>query len=160
MRVKWQDRRFLLYQSLFWLCLRFREVSWVDTAFVQKVKDSFQAPGRLIKWHGFCPPIHFWVSLCWVQKALWQERVVPLFTQNTVFLFFIHERLRRSLLRLPCGTQQNVFCVCVWPLDSHSCHFKSSFFVLQWCPPSFLHRGGRPWCLKLSVIKCFPGLKL
>lgn len=125
-------------KPLFWLCPRFREVSQVDTAFVQKVKHSFQAPGQLIKWHGVLSSHSFLnhpllgpTLFCNTEKSLYSfGRCLAIFHSWNIALLTVTSRLWDSTERP---------CVYIWPRYSHSCHFKCCFFVLCWCPP-FLHR--------------------
>lgn len=123
-------------KPLYWICLRFREVRRVDTAFVQKVKHSFEAPGQLIKRHGVLSS-HSFLNQPLLSPELFCNTESHSIHSDAVLQFFIHEKSRCSPLHIAFWDSTELPCVCIWPLYSHSCHFKSCFFVLCWCPPSF-----------------------
>lgn len=106
----------------------FREVSQVDEAFVQKVKHSLEAPGQLIKWHRVLS-FHSFLNkpllgpklFCNTEKSLYSFRCcLAIFHSWNIVLLPVASSLWDS-------TEWS--CVCIWPQHSHSCHFKSCFFV-------------------------------
>lgn len=129
MSVKEQNRRQLLYQTFIITLSKVQGVSQL----LSKGELFISSPRQTTKttW-SFCLSIHSWIILCWLQSSLASLSSFSI-RSDTVEQFFIHETARCSS---PSGFNRTVLCLL---LTSHSCHFKSCFFVRRWCPPSFLH---------------------
>lgn len=68
-------------------------------------------------------------------SAKTRRRFYSLWCRRDIFFDLWNITLPPSRPAAP-KTQQNGSVSGVWPLYSHSCHFKSRFFVWRWCPLS------------------------
>lgn len=140
MRVKWQDRMLLLYQTciLTLSAVQGSQLCWHSFCAI-KVKHSSEAPGQLIKmtWSFVFPFICESFSVG--SELLLQYWEVALFTLTLLgnFSFMKHRALHYVF---PLGPNRTALCLRLTPSIHILAIFRGCFFVLCWCPPSFPHR--------------------